>query len=159
MWKNFPTCDARYFSKSEAAAMHMCKQTKAFSLAIQPTYSESVTFVANYCRNTRNICATNVWRRNMCRAVFEISGNNSKSQELTIFIKENYAISHRMLETWAGIKKTFQLFWCWLHFLHQYGYHTIVTITCTVWVSKLCINVHRHVNCEILCTLSKSSKN
>ena len=76
MRKNFPTCD-KIFSKSIAATMrmwsdiifksqvasvHMHELTKAFSLEVQPTYSESVTFVANYCRNTRNICETNVWK-------------------------------------------------------------------------------------------------
>ena len=105
-WKNFPTCDARFFlspkqplcacasrstrseifSKSEVASISMREQT---SLAMQPMYSESVTLVANYCRNTRNICARNVWGRNMCRAVFEISGNFSKSQELSMYIMES----------------------------------------------------------------------
>ena len=108
------------FSKSEAAAMCMCKQKhmkrdffpksevasvrmhEQKSLAMQPTYSESVTLVANYCRNTRNICARNVWRRNMCRAVFEISGKFSKSQELLY-----YGIMRRTLKTWASIRKNF----------------------------------------------------
>ena len=68
-------CEARFFSKSEVASIHMHEQTRAFSLAMQPMYSESVTFAANYCRNTRNICVTNIWRRNMSRAVFEIPGH------------------------------------------------------------------------------------
>ena len=81
------------FSKSEVASIRMHKRTslamqptysdevasicmhKQMSLAMQPTYSESVTLVAKYCRNTRNICAKNVYRRNMYRyrGVFEIS--------------------------------------------------------------------------------------
>ena len=64
-----------FFSKSEVAFVHTHKQMIASSVVMQPTYtgSESVTFVANYWRNTRNICATNVYRRNKCRGVFEIS--------------------------------------------------------------------------------------
>ena len=75
-WKNFPTFDARFFLspkqqlracasrsmwseiflKSKVTFVCMHDQTKAFSLAKQPTYSESVKFVANYCRNTQNMC-------------------------------------------------------------------------------------------------------
>ena len=58
---------------------------------------------------------------------------------------------------WSRYKgKPFQLCWCWLHCLHQYGYHTTVTVTCTASLSKLCINIRRRVNCEILCNISKS---
>ena len=81
------TCASRsmsdkIFSKSKVASVCMREQ---MSLVMQPTYSESVKLVSNYCRNTRNICARNIWRRNMCRAVFKISGNFSKSQELNIY--------------------------------------------------------------------------
>ena len=113
------------FSKSKVASLHMREQ---MSLAMQPMYSESVTLVANYCRNTRNICTRNVWR-NMCRAVFEISGNFSKFQEWSsLYILWNPASQVGNLSQY---KKTFQLCWCWLHCLHQYGYHTTVTVTCT----------------------------
>ena len=92
------------FSTSEVASIRMCEQT---SLAMQPTYSESVMLVANYCRNTRNICMRNVWRRNMYRAVLEISENISKFQELTTYIMVYYGIPRRTLETWAYRTKIF----------------------------------------------------
>ena len=61
------------FRKSKVAFVRTGEQTVASSVVMQPTYSDSVMFVANYCRNTQNICATNVYRSNMCRWVFEIS--------------------------------------------------------------------------------------
>ena len=89
----------------------------------------------------------------MCRAVLEISGKFSKSQELTIgyTIMVYYGIPRHTLET-LGL----QLCWCWLHCLHEYGHHTTVRVTCTALLSKLCINIRRSVNCEILCNISKS---
>ena len=45
------------FPNSEVEFVRMRKQT---SLAMHPTFSESVMFVANYYRNNWNICTTNV---------------------------------------------------------------------------------------------------
>ena len=59
--------------KSEVAFVRTREQTIASSVVMQPMYSEPVMFVANYCGNTRNNCATNVYTRNMCRGVFKIS--------------------------------------------------------------------------------------
>ena len=130
------------------------KTVLAFSLAMQPTYSELVTFVANYCRNTQNICVTNVQRINMCSAVFEISWNFSKSQELTISIMVYYGIRHHTLETWASIRKNFPtvlvlaalLTSIWLPHHSHSNMHSIAKY----------INVRRSVNCEILCNISMS---
>ena len=64
---------SKIFLKYEVAFVHMRKQMIVSSLVMQPMYSESVKFVAKYCRNYRNICATNVYRRNMSWGVSKIS--------------------------------------------------------------------------------------
>ena len=50
---------AAWDAKSEGAFVRTREQTIASSVLMQKTHSDSVTLVAYYCRNTRNICTTN----------------------------------------------------------------------------------------------------
>ena len=60
------------FHKSEVAFVRTRKQTIASCLVMQPTYRESVMFVANYCR-TPETSARQMCIEETCRGVFEIS--------------------------------------------------------------------------------------
>ena len=74
---------AAWDAKSEGAFVRMREQTIASSVVMQPTYSDLVKFVDNYCRNTQNICATNETcegshRLGVAQTVFGIRENSEQ---------------------------------------------------------------------------------